>query len=157
MKRVEWSWKGIAEFVGTLGVIGSLIFVAFQIQQNTRAIESGTIESILGHSYDAAVLAVENADLRAALTASCENELTADQRMMLTVYYQALLRLQLNRFFQVQLGIIDEETALGLGARSTPYGRPIFAEVWEAAKDEYSPEFQEFIERGVLPVVGTTC
>ncbi len=157
MKRVEWSWKSVAEVVGTLGVIGSLIFVAFQIQQNTRAIEGGTIESILGHSFDAAVIAVENPELRAALAASCENELTADQRIMVTAYYHALLRLQMNRFFQVQLGIIDEETALGLGARSTPYGRPIFAEIWEAAKGEYSPEFQEFMERGVLPSVGTTC
>jgi hypothetical protein len=42
--------------LGVLGVIASLMFVAFQIRQNTRAIESSTLEAILGRSYDAVVL-----------------------------------------------------------------------------------------------------
>lgn len=157
MKRVDWSWKSITETVGTIGVIGSLIFVAYQIGQNTRAIEGATVESILRQSYDSAVVAVENADLRVALSASCAGEITADQRVLLSAYYQALLRVQLNRFVQMQLGLIDEETALVSGARSAPYGRPIFREVWEASKNDYSAEFQDFMQRGVLPFVRNPC
>ena len=111
MDHAKWSWKDAVEMVGVLGVIGSLIFVAFQIRQKTRAIESSTIEA----------------------------------------------RLQLNRFFQVELGILDEETALALGGRATPYRRPIFAVLWEETKDDYSPEFQEFVRRGILPMVEETC
>ena len=157
MNEVKWSWKDVVEMVGVLGVIGSLIFVAFQIRQNTRAIESATIEAILSHSYDAVVLTVENADLRAAQVAACNGALTGDQREQLIAYYRALLRLQLNRFFQVQLGILDEETALALGGRATPYRRPIFAELWEETKDDYSADFQDFVQRGILPMVEQTC
>jgi hypothetical protein len=89
--------------------------------------------------------------------AACEGTLTADQRLHLVFFYRALLRLQLNRFFQVQLGILDEETALKLGGRTFLYTRPIFAEVWAEYKNEYSKEFQEFIEREVLPLSQDTC
>jgi hypothetical protein len=157
MNQVKWSWKDVVEIVGVIGVIASLIFVAFQIRQNTRAIESSTIESILSHSYDAVVLTVENADLRAAQVAACNGALTGDQREQLIAYYRALLRLQLNRFFQVQLGILDEETALALGGRATPYRRPIFAELWQETKDDYSADFQDFVRRGILPMVEETC
>jgi hypothetical protein len=157
MNEVKWSWKDVLEMVGVLGVIASLIFVAFQIRQNTRAIESSTIEAILSHSYDAVVLTVENADLRAAQVAACNGALTGDQREQLIAYYRALLRLQLNRFFQVQLGILDEETALALGGRATPYRRPIFAELWEETKDDYTADFQDFVRRGILPMVEKTC
>ncbi len=133
------------------------MFVAFQIQQNTRAVESSTIEAILGHSYDAVVLTVENADLRAAQVAACDGSLSVDQREQLIAYYRALLRLQLNRFFQVQLGILDEETALALGGRAAPYRRSIFAELWVETKEDYSPEFQDFVQRGILPMVEETC
>jgi hypothetical protein len=84
-----------------------------------------------------------NADLRAAQVTACTGALTGDH--------------QLNRFFQVQLGILDEETALALGGRATPYRRPIFAELWEETKDDYSADFQDFVRRGILPMVEETC
>ena len=157
MEKRKMSWKDVTETLGVLGVIGSLIFVAFQIQQNTNAVRGATIQAILDRSFDSVVLSVENADLRAAHQAACDGTLTADQRVHLMFFYRAVLRLQLNRFFQVQLGIIDEETALKLGGRGYIFTRPIFAELWGEAKSEYSPEFQAFIEREVLPLSQKTC
>ena len=89
--------------------------------------------------------------------AACSGPLTEDQRQQLIAYYRALLRLQLNRFFQVRLGTIDEETALAAGGRATPYRRPIFATIWEETKDDYSADFQDFVRRGILPMVEKTC
>jgi hypothetical protein len=157
LEKRKMSWKDVTEILGVLGVIGSLIFVAFQIQQNTNAVRSATIQAILDRSYDATVLAVENAELRAATQASCDGTLTADQRLQLAAYYRAILRLQMNRYLQVQLGILDEQLALTLGGRGMAYRRPIFAELWAEGKREYSPEFQAFIEREVLPLAQKTC
>ena len=36
MRKVSWVWKETAEIIGVLGVIGSLIFVAFEIGQNNE-------------------------------------------------------------------------------------------------------------------------
>jgi hypothetical protein len=36
MRKVSWVWKETAEIIGVLGVIGSLIFVAFEIRQNNE-------------------------------------------------------------------------------------------------------------------------
>mgnify|MGYP001267711532 CR=1 FL=1 len=157
MEKRKLSWKDLTEILGVIGVVGSLIFVAFQIQQNTNAVRSATIQAILDRSYDATVLTVENADLRAAHQAACDGSLTSDQRLQLIAFYRAILRLQLNRFLQVQLGILDEQMAMTLGGKGSLYRRPIFRELWVEGKYEYSPEFQAFIEREILPLSQDTC
>jgi len=63
----------------------------------------------------------------------------------------------MNRFLQVQLGILDEQLAMTLGGRGSLYRRPIFAKLWAEGKEEYSPEFQAFIEREILPLSQDTC
>jgi len=157
MKESKWSWKDVAEIIGVVGVVASLMFVAYQVRQNTRAIESSTVESILGHSYDAAVLTVENADLRTAQYAACAGVMSEDQQRQLSAYYRALLTLQLNRYFQIQLGVLDQQTVMALGSRATPYRRPVFAQIWQQIKADYDEDFQAFVESQILPMVRKTC
>ena len=63
MTRTSVGWKEIAEVLGILGVIGSLIFVALQIQQNTNAIRSAAIQDISRWSYDASIVNLEVPEL----------------------------------------------------------------------------------------------
>jgi len=93
MDKRKFSWKDLTEILGVIGIVGSLIFVAYQIQQNTNAVRSATIQAILDRSYDATVLTVENADLRTAHQSACDGTLTADQRLQLIAFYRAILRL----------------------------------------------------------------
>ena len=46
MDTTKLTWKGLIEILGILGVIGSLIFVALEIRQNTNALRSATIQAI---------------------------------------------------------------------------------------------------------------
>lgn len=52
MVKGKLSWRDLTEILGVIGVVGSLIFVAFQIQQNTNAVRSATIQEILPLSQD---------------------------------------------------------------------------------------------------------
>jgi hypothetical protein len=107
----NWVWKEIAEVLGVIGVIASLVLVAFEIRQNTRLTRSTIVQDISRWSYDASVLGVENPELRAAFLASCEGVVNDDQCLPLRQCHAALMRLEANRYYQAQLGLIDEAIA----------------------------------------------
>ena len=103
----EWIWKETAEVLGVLGVIASLVFVAMEIRQNTDAVRSTAIQGMLDQSFAANLTPVENAGLREAIYSTPE-KLTDDQRRQLGWFYAALIRLQLNRYSQAGIGVVDE-------------------------------------------------
>ena len=143
-------WKGLAELLGIVSVVGSLIFVAMEVRQNTDAVRSATIQAIAELSYDSTMRLVENSDLRAARVAARSGSMTEDQIEQLDTWYTALMRIQQNRLVQSRLGILDLEDAMQIGGRARAYREPYFAEYWERRKNYYPPEFQDYIEQQVL-------
>jgi len=138
-------WRGLAEILGIVGVIGSLLFVAMEIQQNTDAVRSASIQGVLDQSFAANLPPVDNASLREAIY-SAPDELNDDQRRQLAWFYAALIRVQLNRFYQAQVGVLDEESVLELGARGGVFQVPTFKSWWATQGGRYSPEFEDFID-----------
>jgi len=142
----EWVWKETAEIIAVLGVIGSLIFVAFEIRQNTNAVRSSTIQAISEQSYESVRIAIENPELRAAIRAARQDELDSDQRDLMEMLFQATLRIRQNRYLQAQLGILDEETSSEIGGGGI-YTVPYFRIWWEQNRTNYSPGFQAYMDR----------
>ena len=142
--------KGLAKLLGIFGVIGSLIFVAMEIRQNTDAVRSATIQAITELSYDSTMRPVDNADLRAARITARSGSMTKDQIEQLDGWYTALMRIQQNRLVQAKLGVLDLDDAMQIGGRSRAYREPYFAEYWSRRKNFYPPEFQKYIEQQIL-------
>jgi len=153
----SWVWRETAEVIGVLSVVASLVFVALEIRQNTDAVRSSTVQDISRWSYDATMALVESPDIIAARVAACSGTMSQDQKIILHIYYEALLRLQLNRYQQAQLGIVDEELALNLGGRGSAYSNPYFAEVWADVRSQFNSGFVDFMERQVLTQPGNAC
>lgn len=152
MEAREARWKVVGSLLGGLGVIGSLVFVALEIRQNTEAVRSATIQAISEQSFDAVAQLVENADLRAAYEAArTGSALTPEQRLQLKVFYLGIMRIQQNRYLQSQLGVLDLETLLFVGGQGGAYDLPFFAEYWAEDRDQYPAEFQDFVEGVLLP------
>lgn len=143
--------------LGVLGVIGSLIFVALEIRENTRATRSATIQDISRWSYDTNEYFMANAELQLAYRAACEGSIDAAQRQLLLWWFSGFLKLQANRFYQTQLGTIDESTAFGLGGRGGVYTTPMFKQLWPEIREGLEPDFQEFVERELLPMSSDSC
>lgn len=155
MEAREAKWTVVGSVLGGLGVIGSLVFVAFEIRQNTEAVRSATIQAISEQSFDAVAQLVENADLRAAYEAArTGSALTPEQRLQLRVFYLGIMRIQQNRYLQSRLGVLDLETLLFVGGQGGAYSLPFFAEYWAEDRDQYPAEFQDFVERVLLPQGG---
>lgn len=152
METRETRWKMVGSVLGGLGVIGSLLFVAMQIRQNTEAVRSETIQAISEQSFAAVAQLVENPDLRAAYqAASTGAALTPEQRFHLKMFYLGIMRIQENRYLQSQLGVLDLKSLLFVGGKGGAYRLPFFAEYWAEDRDQYPAEFREFVESELLP------
>jgi hypothetical protein len=153
MSKTRWSFKGIAELLGVLGVIASLIVVAVEIRQNTNAVRSATIQAMSQQSFDSLGFFVENSDLRTAWLADADGTLTDEQFIQIRSYWGAQVRAQQNRYLQIKLGVLDEETAMqirdagesGTGGRARSFRRH-----WEDMKLNYPADFVEYMDNVVL-------
>ena len=144
-EKTSWIWKETAEVLGVLGVIASLVFVAMEIRQNTDAVRSTAIQGMLDQSFAANLTPVDNASLRDAIYSTPE-ELTDDQRRQLGWFYAALIRLQLNRYSQAGIGVVDEATVLDLGARGGVYQTATFRSWWKLQGGRYSDDFEQWFD-----------
>lgn len=82
------NWKFLGQLFGALGVIASLIFVAWEIRQNTEAVKSATIQDISEQSFSGMSLLVQNDKLREAFYLCLEAKpLTTEQEQHLRVWY----------------------------------------------------------------------
>lgn len=144
-------WKFLGQFLGALGVILSLIFVAWEIRQNTEAVKSATIQAISEQAVAASGLLVQNEDLRTAfILALNEQALSPDQEAQVIFFYMSLMRLNINRYLQFKLGVLDKETVLYLGMRQGPYRWPHFKKFWEQEKFRWPEDFVEFMETELI-------
>ena len=136
----------LGQLFGALGVIASLIFVAWEIRQNTETVKSATIQDISEQSFSGVSLLVQNDKLREAFYLSLDAKpLTTEQEQHLRVWYGGSLRIWMNRYLQSRLGILDQETAVMVGGQSSrAYKNPFFSKYWADVQGRYPEEFVQF-------------
>ena len=151
MATVSWIWRETAEVLGVIGVIATLIFVALEIRQNTSAVRSATVQAISEQSFDVNMRLAEEPDLLVLMRKADNQEpLTDSERDRLFTLWNAILRLNQNRFQQFRLGVLDDTTIFEVGGRNSSYQGSSFTEYWAATKQNHSVEFQRFVEDCVI-------
>ena len=135
-----------------MAIVVSLAIVAYEVRQNTNAIRSTVIQSISQQSFDAVALSIENKDVRDALYASASGTATPERKRLVDIVYATLLRIQLNRYLQSEIGVIDRETVMKIGGSGggSVYQRSDFREFWERLKSDYDAGFQAYMAEFVL-------
>lgn len=141
----------LGQLFGALGVMASLVFVAWEIRQNTEAVKSATIHSLSDQGVNLTSMLSQNDELLEAWRVlRDEEELSPEQDLRIRVWYGSALRVQKNRFLQTKLGFLDIETALFIGGNSRAYHRPHFVEFWDEIKANEPKEFVEYMEVHVM-------
>lgn len=108
----------IAEIVGGIAIVASLVFVGVQIQQNTNVVRGATLQAITQQSMDLVIAGLEHPEIRQAFSVAQlkPDELTVDQKQALDWYFSAKLRADENRYRQIELGILDQNNFDQLGS-----------------------------------------
>lgn len=101
----------VAQVVSAIGVVGSLMYLAVQIRQNTRAVRNSTHHALTTTRLDYIALVAQHPDLSRILRVGMQDmsQLNEDeqQRFHLIMYY--LFSAGENFYYQNRQGVLDVE------------------------------------------------
>lgn len=99
----------ISQAVAAVGVILSLVFLAIQLRQNTRAVRSASIQTLVQSLSDTAQVIVDNEYLVPIMLKASTNPegLTEEERARLHFCFVMTIRRFEGVYFQRELGLVD--------------------------------------------------
>lgn len=149
------------EIMATLGVVMSLLFVAYEIRQNTNAIRSATVQDIAGLTFTYTLELTQDPEWMRLMTMLFEESVAVEDlapidRQRLTWGLITSTKIMEARFRQRQLGTIDDEDLEGLGGRSNTnwYNSPMYRDWWRLSNPQsrWAPDFIQFMEKRIMTV-----
>ena len=138
----------ILEGIGLFSVIGSLIFVGVEINQNTAAVRGATQQEISYQISEMYKIGIENDKITSimdkAYNGITKKELSDTDFLQFWLFSMLGYRRVENIYLQYKNGFLtyDAFDRIGMGFYQTPLQR----EIWEERKDDFDPEFAIFFE-----------
>ena len=109
-KRALSDWASIAEIIGAVAVVFSLLYVGFEIQRNTKVGLASNRQEIAARAQELALYSAETGIFRLLFDESADTaEPTDAERDRLTAYIGALLRTTEEAFLLNRDGLLDDE------------------------------------------------
>jgi hypothetical protein len=140
----------IGEFVGAVGVIASLVYLALQIRQNTKSTRTAMYQAATRDMFDAADLIASDADLNSIWFRGNRDfdSLSREEKRRFAAYMFSLLRRYANALHQTNAGMIDGEWWVE-ASDSLEYtiSHPGFQTWWKEGQSLFPLEFREFIDQ----------
>lgn len=154
------SFTGVANFLGVLGIIGSLIFVALELRQNQQIAKISAYQALTEQiaAYNR-VLLTEAEINRVRVTALNNQDLSDTEEELYLAFWRMLLRQAELAFLQYENAIIDEELLLKTLApladhlmRSERYARTYWEGMLKRRQESwgYLPAFEVYINEKYL-------
>jgi len=138
----------IREGLAALGVILSLVFVGYEIRQNTQVSTAAAIQGVTDQSLEIVLAWSADEEAVTLLGRILNGEVPADftdyENTKLRLMYLAALRVAESRYRQSTLGIIEDPTILGGSAAILR--APYLVERWEQLKSAVPPDFAAHFE-----------
>ena len=139
--------KSVAEIFGLVAVVASLVFVGIEIQQNTTAVRSATVQAVADQAMQLTLTLTTDEHMPRLIhemmhNGVTENELTPEDTMRLRMAMNAGFRRHENIYQQVQAGILNRDTLTTVNLRF--YGSPFARGHWALVRTEYTPEFAAY-------------
>ena len=139
----------IAESVGAVGVVATLVYLAVQIRSNTKAVRAATYDSVVSQFRDWNAPNRTSPELSAQFAIQIEeiDKLDEQSRQHATHVFFDLLKLAENLHYQYRMGMIDASLWSGWENFFHHYlGSPGMTWYWERRRDFCNPEFAEWVD-----------
>ena len=106
---IDWQTAAdIAEVIGGVAVVVSLVYLAYEVRQNTRAIRGATLDSITSHMKSELKWSGEMAHIWKKVFRAPDT-LTFEESWELGEWTNAALTARQNEFHQFRHGLLDQE------------------------------------------------
>jgi hypothetical protein len=139
----------IGEFLGSVGVLVSLVYLAIQIRKSTETERTATYRSIVSDFGRLNESLASDPELLSLFARGMEDfdVLEAEQKARISQIFYVLFRSFENMYYQHRMGYLDEEIWTGWKRLSLAYfKRPGFQLWWSIRRDVFSESFVEFLE-----------
>ncbi len=143
----------LAEIVGGIGVIASLIFVGFQIRQNAQATRAATMASVMEQWAQNYQSLSENKKLAEVVWTGAQdpNAVTGVDRWRFTMACSRFFHYWHNAYYQWTSGSLDSNTWSGQrGNMVNLLTLPGVRTVWNERKHVLPENFQTYVETEIL-------
>ena len=148
MKLSEWA--NVAEIVGAVAIIGSLAYVAVQINQNTIAIEASTQQGRLDFGRDQSELLFTAPGLaKLVMKAEKGSENLTEEELYLFNEYTSWRMSTWELVYQSNLdGIVPEESWIAWDAyfRLLIAGKPGYIKFFEDTRPQWDVRFMKHVD-----------
>lgn len=151
---MNWEAIGaISELIGAIAVVVTLIYLAIQIRQNTRAIRLDTGHDITEEYRDIFALMAVNKELATLVhkAAADFESITGTDKVQYYALNSNFLRAVENAYIQWSENALDRRHWSGMKRMLTDYAQlPAFREYWPNRQHWFSQDFQDFMQTEVL-------
>jgi len=144
--------SAVAEAVGAIAVVASLIYLALQIRQNNAAVRASTYEAGLSHATNLTGLLLSNEALGQAWIRglNAPGELDATDLLRFNGFMLRFFRMLESFHHQAASGLLDSELWEVSWRESLEYARkPGAIAWWRDNRQFFTVSFREFADREI--------
>ena len=111
MKEKLQEYALLAEIIGGIGIVASLVFVGLEIKENSKIAEINAFQNLVSEMTVLNRMMVDNEELRNLEVSifAGDTPLTEEQVNLINPYLRAVARMGQLAFIQYKNGVIDEE------------------------------------------------
>ena len=136
----------LQQAAAAFGVVLSLIFVGFEIRQNTQAVRGATYQSLTESSMELLFRVADDPEVGAQIDAwGAGAELDPAVRSKVEALVTAYLRHLENAYYQMEEGTLRPEFLENWSGNPT-FSLPYFGVFWERRKRAFGRDFQLYFE-----------
>ena len=144
----------LAEIIGVIAVVISLLYMSIQLRQNTDAIKLGTSHAVTEEFRGMFSLISSNQGILDSLVVAAQEpfKLSGAEKGRYYTFTNNLVLAYQNAFMQMNKGILEKEHWEGMNRMMIDYtSTPGFKDFWQNRKHWTSNSFQEFMDTQVIP------
>ena len=144
----------LAEIIGVLAVVVSLIYVGLQVKQNTHVVRLNTVHNIAEGQREVNALMAANGDLCDVIFKGLQDaeSVSGAEKMRFYILAHVIFRPLEDAYFQYQERALEEKQWQALSRQFMNFIKlPGFVTYWEDRKFMYSDDFQQYMDDEVIP------
>ena len=152
---MNWEAVGaIAEAVGAVAVLVTLVYLASQIRQNTKSLKATATQAIMSETTSTYAALAFDEEMSRIYWSGLQDfwALNQSDRRRFATYMASTMKPWENILAQVRLGTVDHETMEG--GRSElirHFSQPGMRQWWTKGESAFSNELVEWVETEILP------
>ena len=147
-------WAHIAEIIGSIVIVLSLVYVAFELGHNTNSLQQSSYQAALETLATGDMMLAENADMH-QLVKSAEtdpNSISDTEWSRFKHYTMPRIGVWEYSFLGYEAGAIADEHWLAMdGYFGSIYCQPGYERFFSEASIAFAPDFLDYIEHRVKP------